>query len=462
MRTLSWNCRGIGNDLTVRRLTEMCQKHRPGLVFLSETKNRRLLLQNMQTDLRFDHLFTVESLGLSGGLALFFMDEFQVNVLFSNNCMIDIEAIINGIKVYMTFVYGDPVLERRDQVWERLTRFSTTRNGPWFMIGDFNEITCHNEKTGGRQRPDSSFLPFKQMLNDCGMLEFPFTGDMLSWVGKRAGGSTVRCRLDRAVGNADWHEKFPHSNVKYLRLWGSDHRPILADILIKPTRRSKKFKFDKRWLDNEELRQVILEGWKSPDLPPDASIMEHISSCRRALSEWRKLNNVNSAKLVEELKEKVEGLYADDIATTEEIAAALKELSHALKEEEMFWKQKSRVLWLREGDRNTKFFHALTKQRRARNKITQLLDENESIIEDEEGLVVVATSYFRQIFESSNPEEIEEALAQVPTTITGAMNDDLTAPVSEWEVKLALFAMHPEKAQGPDGMTALSTRNFGI
>ena len=298
------------------------------------------------------------------------------------------------------------------------------------------------------------------MLNDCGMLEFPFTGDMLSWVGKRAGGSTVRCRLDRAVGNADWHEKFPHSTVKYMRLWGSDHRLILVDILIKPTRRSKKFKFDKRWLDNEELRQVILEGWKSPDLPPNANIMEHISSCRRALSEWRRQNNVNSEKLVEELNEEVEGLYAEDNATTEEIAAALKELSHALKAEEMFWKQKSRVFWLREGDRNTKFLHALTKRRRARNKITQLLDENENIIEDEEGLVAIATSYFRQIFESSNPEEIEKALAQVPTTITGAMNDDLIAPVSEWEVKLAFFSMHLEKAPGPDGMTALFYQKF--
>ena len=51
----------------------------------------------------------------------------------------------------MRFVYGDPVLEHREHVCERLTRFSTTRNGLWLMIGDFNEINSHNEKTGGRQ-----------------------------------------------------------------------------------------------------------------------------------------------------------------------------------------------------------------------------------------------------------------------------------------------------------------------
>ena len=92
--------------------------------------------------------------------------------------------------------------------------------------------------------------------------------------------------------------------------------------------------------------------------------MEHISSCRKALSEWRKQNNVNSAKLVEELKEKVEGLYADDNATTEEIAAALKELFDALKAKEIFWKQKSRVFWLREGDRDTKKISCLDKAKK--------------------------------------------------------------------------------------------------
>lgn len=91
--------------------------------------------------------------------------------------------------------------------------------------------------------------------------------------------------------------------------------------------------------------------------------MDHISSCRKALSQWRRQHNLNSEKSLEELKEKVENLYLNDDATTEEIAEALKELSDALKVEEMFWKQKCHIFWLREGDRNTKFFHPLTKKR---------------------------------------------------------------------------------------------------
>ena len=63
--------------------------------------------------------------------------------------------------------------------------------------------------------------------------------------------------------------------------------------------KKKQFKFDKHWPDNEELRQVILEGWESPDFPHDVNIMEHISSCRKALSQWRIQHNVNSTKQVE-------------------------------------------------------------------------------------------------------------------------------------------------------------------
>ncbi|XP_010430888.1 PREDICTED: uncharacterized protein LOC104715146 [Camelina sativa] len=69
------------------------------------------------------------------------------------------------------------------------------------------------------------------MIKDCGMLEFPCYGDQLSWRGNRCNNQVIRCRLDRALGNEDWHALYPNSKVEYLEMIGSDHSPILATCL---------------------------------------------------------------------------------------------------------------------------------------------------------------------------------------------------------------------------------------
>ncbi|CAA7030426.1 unnamed protein product [Microthlaspi erraticum] len=94
----------------------------------------------------------------------------------------------------MSFVYGDPVVKLRDLVWERITRIGTTRTDPWFLIGDFNEITGNHEKQGGPLRQSSTFIPFNLMISDCGFVNFPSRGNTLSWRGRRRG-KIVRCRL---------------------------------------------------------------------------------------------------------------------------------------------------------------------------------------------------------------------------------------------------------------------------
>ncbi|KAF8104419.1 hypothetical protein N665_0172s0050 [Sinapis alba] len=322
-------------------------------------KNTKLLLQDIHADLGFNKLFTAEPLGKR-----------SVDVVFSNNQMIDVKAVINGINVYTPFVYGVPVLEKKRS------------NCPCFLIGDFNEIRGHHDKEKAKRRSDTSFLSFNQMILDCGMLEFPCTGNQLSWTGKRTNGN-VRCHLDRALRNNYWHEK-----------------------------KGKSSKFDKRWLDIKEIRKVILDGWNSSELSPNANIMDHISS-------------------FEDLNSKVDNLYSDDDDTTKEIGTGLKELTEALKAEERSWKQKNKVFWLKEGDLNTKFFHAITKQRRAINKITGLLDSDGNLLEDEEKLVVIATNYFKDLFATSNLELVQEALANVTTTIFDQLKADFTSPDSE-------------------------------
>lgn len=52
-----------------------------------------------------------------------------------------------------------------------------------------------------------------------------------------------------------------------------------------------------------------------------------------------------------------------------------------LKDEEIAWRQRSRALWLKEGDKNTKFFHQFANAHKRYNHIDQLVVQGESIVE---------------------------------------------------------------------------------
>ena len=126
----------------------------------------------------------------------------------------------------------------------------------------------------------------------------------------------------------------------------------------------------------------------------------------------------------------------------------------------MYWKQKSRVLWLREGDRNTKYFHAKTKQRRARNRITRLRNSMNQWVSSEEDIEAVATDYFQQLFTTTNPETIDETLRYITASVSDEMNQRLLRIPHDEEIKEATFAINPAKAPGPDGMTSLFYQRF--
>ena len=51
---------------------------------------------------------------------------------------------------------------------------------------------------------------------------------------------------------------------------------------------------------------------------------------------------------------------------------AMEEFKHWALMEEMSWRQKSREIWLKEGDKNTKFFHKMANAHRRGNQITKM------------------------------------------------------------------------------------------
>ena len=117
-------------------------------------------------------------------------------------------------------------------------------------------------------------------------------------------------------------------------------------------------------------------------------------------------------------------------------------------------------MWHSSGDLNTKFYHALTKQRRIRNKIVGLYDEASNWVTKENGVEKVAVDYFDGLFNSTNPVEFDSFLEEIGPSISPQMNLMLLRVATEEEIRQALFMMHPEKAPGSDGMTALFFQHF--
>ena len=283
MKIISWNCQGLGTSWTISYLREIYYKHRPTFLFLSETKQNFEFVQSFQFHFGFTHLHTVDPQGRSGGLALYYDSSYKVNIISSSNRILDIETEYKGKRIFLSFVYGEPKQDLRAPVWEKLTKIGIARLEPWFIIGDLNEIRGNHEKEGGNLRHPDTFVDFNNMIDNCGLMEFPSVGNTLSWSGRRHR-QVVKCRLDRALGNNDWHNLFPYSFVEYLRMVGSDHRPIVATIDDKVIKFRKSFRFDKRWVGQEGLMDSITRGWNSRRVRDRNGIVDRIHWCRHEIS----------------------------------------------------------------------------------------------------------------------------------------------------------------------------------
>ena len=75
--------------------------------------------------------------------------------------------------------------------------------------------------------------------------------------------------------------------------------------------------------------------------------------------------------------------------------------------------------------------------------------------EEEREIVNILIELYDNLFSSSIPVQIEEALEATPLVITAEMNNELLAPFQRSEVDFALKQMNPLKALGPDGMPPL-------
>jgi hypothetical protein len=296
MNMLCWNCRGLGTDATVGELRWLVCKHRPSLLFLSETKMRDKRARNFMWSLGYSGAFAVSSNGLSGGLALFWSSSLKVSLRAFSTQLIDILVTPEErLEWRSTLVYGEPKKELRHLFWDRMRFLRTHWRGPWICAGDFNEALSNDEQIGGRIREENQMALFRDCLDDCGLMDLGYIGPKFTWSNKQGNNRNIKVRLDRAVANSDFMQIYDSCTVENIITSSSDHYAILVNVASAshhiadhPIQHS--FKFEAAWMRAPDYSEMVEEAWtKYTDGAPSLNnTWSALKSMSNTLQTWSK------------------------------------------------------------------------------------------------------------------------------------------------------------------------------
>ncbi|CAJ2657672.1 unnamed protein product [Trifolium pratense] len=354
--------------------------------------------------LGFDDVIATEVQGYAGGIAVAWQSDcFSVDVCKKSFQYLHLKVKYrNGDWWNFTPVYASPMEMNRNLLWRDIESIAQNMSEPWLVAGDFNDIACAAEKKGGAVASNRKCNIFNARIEACSLIDMGAMGPKFTWRGpKYHGGQRIFQRLDRALCNGQWRLQFPDGFVKVLtRLDFSDHHPILiSPIEVPHPNAPRQFRFESAWLLEDKYTNMLSQSWNR-----DNSLIKNLSTVEREIKAWRFQSIDNVLYKKRELMSRLNGIqrslqsahYNSSLKRLEKKLQG--ELSIILRKEELMWFQRSRAKWLMDGDRNTRYYHIKTINRRRKNNITMLKDDSDKWIEEVDQLRKLVNDFYVKLF----------------------------------------------------------------
>ncbi|XP_027183870.1 uncharacterized protein LOC113782162 [Coffea eugenioides] len=348
--------------------------------------------------------------------------------------------------------------KEREGLWGELLR-EKQEVKPWFLVGDFNVILSAEEKRGGVPFRQADRMELAQFMSLAGVGDAGFSGSRYNWCNNRQGMARVWRRLDRLLINSAAMRMECDFTVRHLGRDPSDHEPLLLSAVTRLDGKPSPFRFLNVWTTKPGFLDVVKQCW-SGSLPgsPLKVLSEKLRKMKQALRQWSRSSFGDIFLEIRSAEQKVaEAELAHDDNPSEELLIQLHKararLRNALVVEEEYWKQKARVKWLADGDRNTAFFHSVVTERRRKSVIHRIRRTNGDWVDDEASICNEAVSFFQGLFTEEVGRASSDMLEVIPRVLNDQDNSGLTEILSMDEVKEVLFSMDGDSGAGPDGFT---------
>ncbi|RVX09480.1 putative ribonuclease H protein [Vitis vinifera] len=217
--------------------------------------------------------------------------------------------------------------------------------------------------------------------------------------------TVVSCQYMLFLISNEWEDHFSGSVQYVLPKPTSDHFPILLDgggVRSGPM----PFRFENMWLKEEGFKEKMQGDWNKLEF---GKVEVNKALALSQVDFWDKME-LSRTLSVQEVDAK---------------RGAKEDFKKWALMEEISWRQKSREVWLSEGDRNTKFFHKMANAHRRGNMLSRVKIN---------GWRPSLRGLFFERLEAVDAASLEE-------------------PFSEQEVMEALKGFCGDKAPGPDGFS---------
>ncbi|XP_049348975.1 uncharacterized protein LOC125813529 [Solanum verrucosum] len=452
MKAICWNASGINTKRALERLQTLKKAHNLSIIAIVEPFADQSHIAIVKLQLQMDQAVS----NPNGKIWLFWSTNVTVQVLekHDQHIIVTFQHTTLRDKFMMSFVYAKCKEYTRRSLWDRLLLYSNI-DLSWCTIGDFNVITSIEEKLGGIPYNMNKSLEFIGVIEAYGLTDLGYTGLPYTWCNQRDAEARVWKRLNKSMVNDKWLENLPQTTIENLSSVGSDHSPLLMEMIQTNQSHTKYFKFLHCWVENGNFMITVQQCWDQVTTGhPMWKLHMKMNRLTSTLSKWSKLHGDIFTKVREfekSIRKSEEELMTNN---TEALRQKLHKMNATyiryLKLEEAILQQKTQLHWFQEGDAHTKYFHALMRGRRRRLFLHKICIENEVWIQGEERIAQAACDYYQHQFTGQNDRIDERILQYIPTIITSYQNEMLQAIPNIDELRQVVFAMNPYSV-GPDG-----------
>ena len=325
-----------------------------------------------------------------------------------------------------TGLYGpiNDLLHR--ELWEELSDIHGTWRYPWCIFGDFNVVRFPSERLGC-DRLSSSMTDFSNFIDTSNLVDLPLKGGPYTWSSGSANPSMSR--TDRFLISTDWEDRYLDVLQKLLPCLLSDHFPLLLDV-GSLARGKASFHFENMWLKNEGFVDHIEAWWSNYSFcgPPSLVLTRKLRALKEDLKKWNyhEFGNVSFKQQqifcdleVLNCKERQGGLSSTERNHWGSLLLELDKLAHL---EETSWRQKSRVLWFKEGDNNTKFFYKMANSNRRRN-LMKKLEVGDTVFSSDSDIRDQAVQFYESLY--TEKETWHSLVDDLPFSVLGDVDRNL-------------------------------------